>query len=558
MSGALAQTGISQTIDEFLTRAQSFGFSGSILVARHGQVLLAKGYGWADRDRGNRYSRETVFPIGSITKQFTAAAILKLEMGRRLNTSDPISKYLPGVPVDKSVITIHQLLTHTSGLQSDFGQDYDIVTRDELLRKVLASKLSSEPGKEFAYSNAGYGLLAAIVEIVSGVPYERFLHDNFFVPTAMAHTGGSIPTWDRSRIVHGYVDGKDVGTSLDKMSASAGPFWNLVGNGGLLSTLDDLNRWDRALKGTITLSNKAKQELFTLYVSHTDESDKGYAYGWYVSSTPLHRRLISHTGGDGVFFASIRRYVDDDAVIIASSNVASQWAEYVVRGGVEDILLGKPYTMPPRVVAMPSRAKSLVGRFRLDPDNTFEVAIVHDELRVTPTGQEAFRIMTGAPPGKAALLAEVQERTAILLRERDHGDFAPLQKALSDGSTLADLENSWEGYQSEQKSAWGKYTGFNVLGSQPGGSWVLTHVRLNFEHGQQLLDYLWNGERLVGIQFSSYPGYFVTRPISPNSFASYDIRSGQSVRLDFVSEHGVAKSLILTGVDQSHTAAREP
>jgi CubicO group peptidase (beta-lactamase class C family) len=149
LAAAPAQSGTSQTIDRFLRRAQPFGFSGSILVARHGQVLLAKGYGWADREHRVPHSRETVFPIGSITKHFTAAAILKLEMHGQLKTSDPISKYLPGVPPDKANITIHQLLTHTSGLQSDFGEDYDVVTRDQFLRKVLASKLASEPGKEF-------------------------------------------------------------------------------------------------------------------------------------------------------------------------------------------------------------------------------------------------------------------------------------------------------------------------------------------------------------------------------------------------------------------------
>ena len=557
LAAAPAHGGISRTIDEFLTRARPFGFSGSVLVAKHGRVLLAKGYGWADREHHVPYSRWTVFPIGSITKQFTAAAILKLEMRGLLKSSDPITKYLPGVPVDKANITLHHLLTHTSGLQSDFGQDYDIVTRDEFLRKVLASNLVSEPGKEFTYSNSGYGLLAAIVEIVSGVPYERYIHDSLFVPARMAHTGYSIPKWDRTRMVHGYVDGKDVGTPLDKMQADAGPFWNLVGNGGILSTLDDLYRWDRALTGTAVLSDKAKHEYFTLYVSHTDESEKGYAYGWYVSSTAWHSRLMSHTGGDGVFFATVRRYVDDDATVLASSNIASQWAEYVVRGGVEDILFGRSYMMPPRVVTIPGSAKGFAGRFRLDSGNTFEVAIVGDELRVTPTGQNAFQILAGAPADKSAILAQAQERTSMLLRERDNGNFAPLQNALSDSSSPGDLEKDWERYQSEQKSGWGQYIGFTVLGSQPAGSWILTHVQLKFERGQVLLDYLWNGERLVGIQFSSYPGYFVFRPTSAARFASYDIRSGHSVSLGFVSEH-VNNSLTVTSGYASLSAVREP
>jgi len=111
--------------------------------------------------------------------------------------------------------------------------------------------------------------------------------------------------------------------------------------------------------------------------------------------------------------------------------------------------------------------------------------------------------------------------------------------------------------KSEQKPVWGEYTGFTLLGSRPAGSWVITHVRLNFAHGQQLLDYLWNGERLMGIQFSPYPGYFSFRPTSAMSFASYDPRSGRSVGMGFAAGPGAALTLTLTGGSESHTAVRE-
>jgi CubicO group peptidase (beta-lactamase class C family) len=165
-------------LDDFLSRLADWGFAGTIVVAKDNQVVLAKGYGLADREKKIPMTTDTVISIGSITKQFTAAAILKLEMEGKLRVTDSIDKYFPNVPEDKKAITLHHLLTHCSGLVSDFGDDFDKVTRDEIIRRAMASKLLWQPGHRYRYSNAGYSLLGAIVEIVSGRPYEAFLHDS--------------------------------------------------------------------------------------------------------------------------------------------------------------------------------------------------------------------------------------------------------------------------------------------------------------------------------------------------------------------------------------------
>src|SRR5262249_27224274 len=149
-----------------------------------------------------------LFSIGSITKQFTAAAILKLQMQGKLSVRDPIAKYLPNVPQDKSAITLHHLLTHSAGLESGFGPgDFEAVTRDEIIKRALASKLRSAPGKQYHYSNAGYSLLGAIVEIVSGGGYEAFLHEHLFKPAGMAQTGYRLPKWSSERLAQGYGRG---------------------------------------------------------------------------------------------------------------------------------------------------------------------------------------------------------------------------------------------------------------------------------------------------------------------------------------------------------------
>ncbi|HEX6385166.1 MAG TPA: serine hydrolase domain-containing protein, partial [Anaerolineae bacterium] len=222
-------------LDKYLTRVTPFGFSGALLVASGGEVVLNKGYGLAIRDEDVANTAETVFSLGSITKQFTAAAIVKLEMQGRLSTADFISDYFDGVPDDKSAVTLHHLLTHTAGVINYTGEDYEMAQRDETVQKVLAAPLAFAPGARYQYSNAGYSLLAAVVELVSGQRYEQFLHDHLFRPAGMRFTGYRLPDWDQRVVAHWYTGDNDFGTPLDKPY----PSWNLLGNGDMLSTTDD-------------------------------------------------------------------------------------------------------------------------------------------------------------------------------------------------------------------------------------------------------------------------------------------------------------------------------
>ena len=181
------------------------GFSGAVLVAKGKKVILKRGYGLADRTKSEPITENTVFNIGSLAKQFTAAAILKLEMSGKLKVQDSISKHLDGVPEDKQAITIHQLLTQTSGLPREYSKnDYDPANRDEMINRVLQLKLKSLPGTAYSYSNAGYMLLAAIIERVSKQPYEQFLRDALFKPAKMSKTSFVTEQRKRKDIACGY------------------------------------------------------------------------------------------------------------------------------------------------------------------------------------------------------------------------------------------------------------------------------------------------------------------------------------------------------------------
>jgi CubicO group peptidase (beta-lactamase class C family) len=302
------------------------GFRGAVLVSKGGAVVLRKGYGMADRENAIAWAPDAVFSVGSITKQFTADAILKLEAQGKVRVEDAIVRFFPDAPPDKRAITIHQLLTHTAGLESDFAGDYEAVGRDEYAARILASKLRSAPGSTFFYSNAGYSLLGAIVERASGKPYETYLSESLFLPAGMRETGYRLPKWDPRRIPVGYVNGSRWGRITEKPWAPDGPYWALRANGGIHSTLDDLLRWHVALARDAVLP---AAETRKLYGRHVREGASGsyYGYGWAVSDAPGGGTLVQHNGGNRAYYADFLRYLDQDLVVILATNDSE------VRGG---------------------------------------------------------------------------------------------------------------------------------------------------------------------------------------------------------------------------------
>jgi CubicO group peptidase (beta-lactamase class C family) len=245
-----------------------------------------------------------------MTKQFTAAAILKLEMLGRLEVTDPIGEYLRPVPADKRDITVHQLLTHTSGLVEAVGGDYDRLTRTAMLAAAFQSDLLAPPGSDYHYSNVGYSLLAAIVEQASGMGYEEFLAKKLFAPAGMRHTGYVLPNWSTDDVAVEYdPNGQPHGRPYEHPWAADGPYWNLRGNGGMLSTARDIVRWHLALQGDEILDRSAKAKLFTPYVREAPGGDSYYGYGWVIMRSE-YGRVAWHNGGNGWSYGELTRLLE--------------------------------------------------------------------------------------------------------------------------------------------------------------------------------------------------------------------------------------------------------
>ena len=236
--------------DSALKALEAQGMSGVFLVAKGGDVILQKGYGLANRATRRAFTPDIVTQIGSGTKDFTAVAILQLADRGKLSVDDKLTRWFPDAPADKRAITVAQVLDHTAGFEEYSGGDFDAVTRDQFVAHMLASKLRFAPGASEQYSNPGYGLLAVIIEKVSGTPFDVYVRDNILAPLGLKETGYLLPKFDLARVSHGYGPKGDNGTILAKPHAADGPYWNLRGNGGMVSTVGDMFRFYSALFST--------------------------------------------------------------------------------------------------------------------------------------------------------------------------------------------------------------------------------------------------------------------------------------------------------------------
>ena len=284
--------------DQYLIDQQ---YSGIALIAKNGQILLRKGYGYSDENRlvhADQKSR-----IASLTKSFTAAAVMKLAEKGKLKLDDTLESYIPGFPSGDR-ITIHMLLSHTSGITSNIPREQGM-TLQQTVDAIKSKPLLAEPGAEFKYSNGGYVLLASIIEQVSGMKYGDYLNQQFFQPLNMDDTGEADSS---TQVIKGYIrQGKDWTLAGDYVSPS--------GTGSLYSTVDDLLKWDLALNTNKVLQKASLEKMFTPY------SEKNYGYGWMIKQQG-DRTIVFHNGSGTGYATGLSREAGGGVTIILLGNHA--------------------------------------------------------------------------------------------------------------------------------------------------------------------------------------------------------------------------------------------
>ncbi len=335
LASSIESRDIGRKVDEYV---QAFlevkNFSGSVLIAKGGQILVRRGYGMANYELDVPNIPESCFHIASISKTFTAATILLLEERGLLSVDDPLTKFIPDYPSGDR-ITIHHLLTHTSGIPdiNDFleytAKSKSPQTPESIIAMFKNRRLIMEPGERYSYSNSNYNVLAFIIEKLSGQSYGAFLEKNIFRRLGMKDTAHDGRPQDL--VLHrasGYVP-----TGLEGLENAPYLDWSIkTGNGSLISTVDDLYKWDRALYTDKLLKRATRERMFTV------------PYGWFVGKKH-ERRVVRYNGRSPGFQCEIQRYVDDDACLIVLSNNYSGTASLMI-DDLAAILFGKEYEVP--------------------------------------------------------------------------------------------------------------------------------------------------------------------------------------------------------------------
>ncbi|NLZ12882.1 MAG: beta-lactamase family protein [Thermotogaceae bacterium] len=326
ITNGFAQSTLAERLDALCLEEHTWmGFWGVVLVARGEDILFEKEYGYADCDHSRPIHPNLKFRIASITKQITAAAILKLSEENRLTLQDPLSKYLPAFSKHPE-ITLYQLLTHTSGIvtllntSSELNDRIQTYPGETTLEKTLAylheQPLRFEPGEGFYYSNGGYAILSAVIEKVTGQSYADYLKKTFFIPLGMTDTGYDPNAYDESWAIPCHR------LSVEPDAVEPAPWVNRdipYGAGGLYSTARDLLKWSVAL---------GKGELLqpeTLRLMETPQSEVyGNGLGVFIEHPPfngIRYRLVFHDGATAGSSTHLSRYVDKDLTIVILSNL---------------------------------------------------------------------------------------------------------------------------------------------------------------------------------------------------------------------------------------------
>jgi len=355
----------------------------SVAVVREGKIVKAEGYGLANAELNVRATPQTVYQIGSVSKQFIAAGIMMLVQDGRMSLDDKASKYLAATPTAWQAITVRHLLTHTAGIVNEppAFDPFKLQSDADLVKSAYSAPLLFEPGADWTYSNTGYFALAEIIRVVSGEPWDAFLQKRLFQPLAMTATRTTTMEMVPNR-AGGYAPANG------KMS-NAAPILPVRPSGAFLSTVLDLAKWDAALSAGSLLSTATLNQTWTP-VRLNGGGTSAYGFGWQVDAVAGHKR-VHHSGTMPGFRATIQRYLDDKLTVIVLANAGNSDPGSIARLIAESYIPGlvEPRAAAPQRTAItvdPNSFDAYAGRYQPNPSITVTVSRDGDKLMFESAG----------------------------------------------------------------------------------------------------------------------------------------------------------------------------
>ncbi|HEU4510366.1 MAG TPA: serine hydrolase domain-containing protein [Pyrinomonadaceae bacterium] len=390
-------------IDIFVKAKHKYhNFNGNVLVAENGRVVYQRSIGFADLRSRRALNSESVFNIASISKQFTAAAIMLCRERGLLSLDDPLSKYLPEVPYDG--INLRQMLTHTSGLpeQNELMYKYwtsaDPVTNRDMLEYLIKYKppIAFKPGESFKYCNTNYSLLALVVEKVSGQTFQQFVTENIFAPLKLKHTRFPNPKPGNYKTIpnqtENYIFDHETKQLLPPEEIpqwkKAVPVTGLVGAGNIHSTTGDLLKWQESLNNATILKRESIREMETPHVEANVDGSDAYGYGLAIKSIYDDTKIF-HYGGTLGYWNSLQHFKRTNRTIIVLTNNES---EKGLTNAIGAILFNQPVVLPSlhkETSLSPAQLNKFVGTYQAANGSSFSIENKNGKL---------FRVVANAPP----------------------------------------------------------------------------------------------------------------------------------------------------------------
>ncbi len=309
------------------------GFAGQILVATPGNIIFLEGYGQRDPNQSESVSGHHVMPLASVTKPFTASLVLRLAADEMINLDDPIGDYLDTLDPSWQQVPIRYFLSHQAGLPAeivnrDWPGDprFEPVDREAFIARLAHFPPDHPPGQEFNYSNLGYGLMAALVETVTGQSFEQALADRLLTPNAIEDLGFDLPAWTEQQLVHGRQGRHDRGHYHERPRLSDGLGFNLRGAGDLLAKPVALAAWWESIQQHQWLPSPWLDQWLEPVVEESDGSQYGLGLHFRHSD---HGPVVGHTGGDFLFAIDWSWFREQDTLVIISSADPRQEADVI-------------------------------------------------------------------------------------------------------------------------------------------------------------------------------------------------------------------------------------
>jgi CubicO group peptidase (beta-lactamase class C family) len=384
---------LSGELDAYVaSRVAARKFMGAVLVSRDGQVVLKKGYGMANLELDVPNKPETKFRLGSITKQFVAVGILQLEEKGKLRVQEPICKYVPECPDAWGKITIHHLLSHTSGIPNftsfpDYAKTWMLPSRPEQTMTRFKNKpLDFQPGEKWSYSNSAYILLGYLLEKISGEKYEEYIRKYVLDPAGMADSGHDT----HEAILKNRAAGYSRRQGDEWINSAYHDMTIPIGGGDLYSTVEDLYKWDQALMSNKILTSESREKMFTPVMNN-------YGYGWGIDKQ-YGRARYAHGGGINGFATFYARFPEQRAVVAVLGNMdfanSGEIASNLVR-----VLFGEKLVRPEDrkpVSIDSSKLGNYVGRYEAASGQNATISVDGGKLMALISGSPREEVLPEA------------------------------------------------------------------------------------------------------------------------------------------------------------------